>query len=92
MLSEWLRKSVRKRTDAQRGRRQTPRHHRQVDPVAIDDFAHSLLGSRARNRPLDLLDDGVGGSSILIASQTPLARWHDYLGDPTLADAILDRL
>jgi len=39
-----------------------------------------------------LLDDRVGTRSTIITSQLPIAHWHDYIGDPTLADAILDRL
>ena len=63
-----------------------------VDLVIIDDFAISPLGARDRNDLLELLDDRVGGRSTLITSQLPLDHWHDYIGDPTLADAILDRL
>jgi DNA replication protein DnaC len=36
--------------------------------------------------------DRVGARSTLITSQLPIENWHDYIGDPTLADAILDRL
>ena len=60
--------------------------------MVIDDFAISPLGPRERNDLLELLDDRVGGRSTLITSQLPLELWHDYIGDPTLADAILDRL
>lgn len=63
-----------------------------IDLVVIDDFAISPLGPRERNDLLELLDDRVGGRSTLITSQLPLELWHDYIGDPTLADAILDRL
>src|SRR6266498_1331304 len=41
---------------------------------------------------LVLIDDCVGARSTLLTSQLPLDHWHDYIGDPTLADAILDRL
>ena len=63
-----------------------------IDLVVIDDFAISPLGPRERNDLLELLDDRVGTRSTLITSQLPLELWHDYIGDPTLADAILDRL
>jgi len=63
-----------------------------VDLVVIDDFAISPLGPRDRNDLLELLDDRVGGRATLITSQLPLDHWHEYIGDPTLADAILDRL
>lgn len=41
---------------------------------------------------LQMLEDRYGKKSILIASQIPVANWHDYIADPTLADAILDRI
>ena len=41
---------------------------------------------------LELIDDRVPGGSVLITSQLPIKTWHDYLGEPTIADAILDRL
>ena len=41
---------------------------------------------------LELLDDRVGTRSTLITSQLPVKSWHTYLNDPTLADAILDRV
>ena len=41
---------------------------------------------------LELLDDRVGSRSTIITSQLPLAAWHEWLGEPTLADAILDRI
>ena len=50
------------------------------------------IGPRERNDLLELLDDRVGGRSTLVTSQLPPDHWHDYIGDPTLADAILDRL
>jgi len=40
---------------------------------------------------LEILDDCYGARSTLITSQLPIPAWHDYLADPTLADAILDR-
>jgi DNA replication protein DnaC len=63
-----------------------------VDLVLIDDFAITPMGARERTDLLELLDDRVGTRSTLITSQLPVEHWHDYLGDPTLADAILDRL
>ncbi len=60
--------------------------------LVIDDFAISAIGPRERTDLLELLDDRVGARSTLITSQLPIENWHDYIGDPTLADAILDRL
>ena len=41
---------------------------------------------------LELLDDRHGRASTIVTSQIPVEHWHDIIGDPTLADAILDRL
>ena len=60
--------------------------------LVIDDFAISPMGARERTDLLELLDDRVGTRATLITSQLPIDNWHDYIGDPTLADAILDRL
>jgi DNA replication protein DnaC len=50
------------------------------------------MGPRERVDLLELLDDRVGTRSAVITSQLPIENWHDYIGDPTLADAIMDRL
>ena len=60
--------------------------------IVIDDFAISPIGPRERNDLLEVLDDRVGTRSTIITSQLPIEHWHDYIADPTLADAILDRL
>ena len=60
--------------------------------VVIDDFAIAPIGPRERTDLLELLDDRVGSRSTIITSQLPVVHWHEYIGDPTLADAILDRL
>ena len=63
-----------------------------LDLLVIDDFAISPMGSAERNDLLELLDDRIGTRSTLITSQLPVKAWHTYLNDPTLADAILDRV
>ena len=63
-----------------------------LDLLVIDDFAISPMGAAERNDLLELLDDRIGTRSTLITSQLPVKQWHTYLGDPTLADAILDRI
>jgi len=63
-----------------------------LDLLVIDDFAISPIGAGERNDLLEILDDRVGARSTLITSQLPVKAWHTYLDDPTLADAILDRV
>ena len=63
-----------------------------LDLLVIDDFAISPMGSAERNDLLEVLDDRIGTRSTLITSQLPIKAWHTYLNDPTLADAILDRI
>jgi DNA replication protein DnaC len=63
-----------------------------LDLIVIDDFAISPMTAPERNDLLELLDDRVGTRSTLITSQLPVKAWHTYLDDPTLADAILDRI
>jgi len=63
-----------------------------LDLLVIDDFAISPMGAPERNDLLEVLDDRVGSRSTLITSQLPVKAWHTYLDDPTLADAILDRI
>jgi DNA replication protein DnaC len=63
-----------------------------IQLLIIDDFAISPIGPRERNDLLELLDDRVASRSSIITSQLPIEHWHEYLNDPTLADAIMDRL
>lgn len=60
--------------------------------IILDDWAIAPLSAAQRNDLMELIEDRHGLRSTLIASQLPLEHWHDYLGEPTLADAILDRL
>jgi DNA replication protein DnaC len=63
-----------------------------LDLLVLDDFALSPIAAHERSDLLELLDDRVGSRSTIITSQLPLAAWHEWLGEPTLADAILDRI
>jgi DNA replication protein DnaC len=63
-----------------------------INILLIDDFAIAPIGPRERNDLLELLDDRVGARACIITSQIPVSDWHDYIGDPTLGDAILDRI
>ena len=50
------------------------------------------LGAEQRRDLLEIIEDRCGRGATLIASQIPVDRWHDLIGEPTLADAILDRI
>lgn len=63
-----------------------------LDLLLIDDFALAPITSSERNDLLELLDDRVGTRSTIITSQLPVNSWHGWLGEPTAADAILDRI
>jgi len=60
--------------------------------LVLDDWGLTPLTAAACRDLLELLEDRHGRRSTLITSQLPIDAWHDYLGDPTVADAILDRL
>jgi DNA replication protein DnaC len=62
------------------------------DLVVLDDWGLTPLSAENRRDLLEILDDRYRVRSTLITSQLPLAKWHQYLDDPTLADAILDRV
>jgi DNA replication protein DnaC len=60
--------------------------------IALDDWGLDRLTREQRLDLLELLEDRHGLKSTLVAAQIPLDHWHEIIGDPTLADAILDRL
>jgi len=60
--------------------------------IILDDFGLQPLSQEARLTLLQILDDRYDRKSIIIASQIPVSGWYEYLNDPTLADAIMDRL
>ena len=63
-----------------------------LDLIVIDDWGLAAPSAQERSDLLELLDDRVGSRATLITSQLPVEHWHAYLGDPTFADAILDRV
>lgn len=63
-----------------------------TDLIVIDDWGLAAPSAQERSDLLELLDDRVGTRSTLITSQLTVDHWHTYLGDPTFADAILDRI
>jgi DNA replication protein DnaC len=63
-----------------------------ADLLLLDDFGLMPLNDDTRRDLLEILDDRHNRKSTLVTSQLPVEKWHDYIGEPTLADAILDRL
>lgn len=63
-----------------------------TDLMVLDDWGLQKLSAPQRNDLMEIIEDRYGLRSTLIASQLPIEHWHDYVGDATLADAILDRL
>ena len=63
-----------------------------TDLLVLDDWGLQPLSAEQGRDLLEVLDDRHGRRSTLITSQWPLEQWHDALGQPTLADAILDRV
>lgn len=60
--------------------------------LLIDDFAVAPITDQDRSDLLEVLEDRYGLRATIVTSQLDPSNWHDYLADPTLADAICDRL
>jgi DNA replication protein DnaC len=60
--------------------------------LIIDDFGLAPIDAAARHDLLEILEERYGRRSTIITSQFPVSRWHELIGDPTYADAILDRI
>jgi DNA replication protein DnaC len=63
-----------------------------VDALVIDDFAMNPLEDHERRLFLEICDDRYRHRSTVLSSQLPVSSWHKQIGDPTIADSILDRL
>ncbi len=63
-----------------------------IDLLIIDDWAMDPLISDDRTNFLEVMEDRYGLKATIITSQYPIAKWHDRIGEPTMADAILDRI
>jgi DNA replication protein DnaC len=63
-----------------------------TDLIILDDWGLTKFTAEQRRDLLELLDDRHGNRSTLVTSQVPVDHWHEVIGDPTLGDAILDRL
>ena len=60
--------------------------------LLLDDFGLEKLDSQSRLSLLEILEDRHGLASTVITSQFPISAWHEIIGDPTIADAICDRM
>ncbi|MCK4700638.1 MAG: ATP-binding protein, partial [Bacteroidales bacterium] len=60
--------------------------------IIIDDFGLHPLDGVTRLALLQMLEDRYGIKSTIITSQLPVAKWYEYIGESTIADAIMDRL
>ncbi len=63
-----------------------------MDLLILDDLGLGHLDETQRHDLLEVLEDRYGKRSTVVTSQLPIRTWHEWIGDPTLADAILDRL
>jgi len=63
-----------------------------ADLLILDDFGLEPLDAGARHDLLEILEERYGRRSTIVTSQLPVTAWHEVIGDPTYADAILDRL
>src|SRR5438445_734539 len=78
-----------------RGQGRLPRLMTTPEPTPLpihDDWGPEPLNAEQRRDLLEIVDDRYDRGSLLVTSQLPANRWHEVIGDPTLADAILDRI
>ncbi len=63
-----------------------------IDVLVVDDWGLTPVRDSERRDLLEILEDRYGQRSTIMTSQLPTTKWHDHLGDPTMADAIADRV
>jgi DNA replication protein DnaC len=63
-----------------------------IDVLVLDDWGLAPLREQERRDLLEIFDDRHGTRSAILTSQLPVEKWHDYVADPTIADALLDRV
>lgn len=63
-----------------------------IDVLVLDDWGIVAIKEAHRQDLLEVMEDRDGLRSTVITSQLPTEKWHDYIGDPTVADAVLDRI
>lgn len=67
-------------------------HFERQTLIIFDDFGLQNLGQEVKLALLQIMEDRYGKRSIIITSQLPVSKWHEYINEPTLADAIMDRM
>ncbi len=65
---------------------------RKTDVLLLDDWGMAALDSQTRADLLEIIDDRASSRATIITSQLPIEHWHEWIGDATMADAMLDRL
>lgn len=63
-----------------------------ADVLVLDDLGLGTPTEAQRHHLLEIMEDRYGRVSTVVTSQLPVAKWHEWIGDPTVADAVLDRL
>jgi DNA replication protein DnaC len=67
-------------------------HMERTPLIVLDDFGLQSLDQQLKITLLQILEDRYAKKSIIIVSQLPVAKWHEFLNEPTIADAIMDRI
>lgn len=65
---------------------------RRTDVLVVDDWGLQALTDGERRQFLEVIEDRHSSRATILASQLPVSSWHEVIGEPTVADAILDRL
>src|SRR3954453_17937145 len=68
------------------------RHLGRVDLLILDDWGPEPLSSEQQRDLLEIVEDRYNAGSLIVTSQLPVDRWYEIVGNPTLADATLDRV
>ena len=63
-----------------------------IDVLLLDDWGMGAIDSTTRSDLLEIIDDRAANKATIITSQLPIEHWHAWIGDATIADAILDRI
>lgn len=80
------------RAEALKKKSQLFKHLAKFKLLIFDDFGLTPLADETKRDLLEIIDDRFDKSATIVTSQLPVGKWHQYLDDPTLADAILDRI